>query len=599
VDAHAWVALATLVAVVTLFITKWVAMEATALAIPVVLSATGALDPTAALSGFSNKAVIAIAAIFILSAGLQESGVARLLARLIERLGRGSEPRTIVMIMVTVCLLSAFMSSAATVAVFLPVVAVLGKRTGSAPSRLMMPLAYAAILGGTITLIGTTPNLILGEELRLRTGTGLAMFDFTRIGVVVSVAGIAYMALVGRRLLRRTTQEERLGDVRLPNEVAEQYGFRDNLYRMKVLPQSAIVGLTIEEADIRAKWDLDCVLVFRPAGLGSYFHPRPDLRLQAEDQLYLEGEAEAAWRFSEEALLQFGVAGPRSLDRILGRGLTLTEVTVPPLSGAFGKTFRELDFRKRYGLNVISVWRKGKAVTAGTADIELELGDAFLVSGTPEDVAALARDPDFVVLLGDHPTEDVRRAPLAVAIMLVALLPPILGWLPLAVSAIGAAICMVGFRCVSLVTARRSVDWRVLFVIIGTIPLGLALERHGVAGHAADAILRLAERFGEASVHLSLFALSALIAVTCNNGAAAIILAPVAAQAAAGAGVAPAQAFLGVAFGASCAFVLPFGNQCSLMVMGPGGYTARDYFRAGAGLTVLMAVTTVALLTIL
>jgi len=601
-DVHAWITVATLVGAVVLFITKWIPMEATALSIPVVLVATGALaEPDLALKGFSNYAVIAIGAIFILGEGLKESGVATLMARGIERVAGHHQTRAIVIIMVAVAVLSSFMSSAATVAVFLPAVAVLARRTHAPTSRLMMPLAYAAILGGTLTLIGTTPNLILGADLAERTGgAGLGMFEFLKIGAPVAAVGILYMATIGVRFLPDRPDQERLSKGALPEEVAEHYGFRDHLYRMRVVRRSTCAGQTIAQADIRAKYDLDVVLIRRATALGTtYLHPRPDVQLLAGDHVYLEGEEQDARRIAQEAQLRFSLAGPRALERILGRGLTLAEVALTPRSQVLGRTFKELDFQQRWGLNVISVWHRGETVTAGTGDLPLELGDSFMVSGPPARVRDLARQADYAVLTDDSRVEDVRRAPLAAGIMLLAVLPAVLGWMPLPLSAIGAAMLMIGTRCVTVRGAHRAVDWRVLFTIIGTIPLGLALDRTGVAARAAEGILELEPYGGKPLILLSLFLLSSVIAVLVNNGAAAIVLAPVAALAADALGIPLNTTYLAVAFGASCAFTLPFGNQCCLMVMGPGGYSAKDYLRAGVGISILMTATTVFLLTIM
>jgi di/tricarboxylate transporter len=600
-DFQAWVALATLVTAVVLFVTKWLPMEATALAIPVVLTATGVLGEKEALAGFGNQAVIAIGAIFILGAALRESGVATLMARGIERVAGRNESRAITVIMVAVCVLSSFMSSAATVAVFLPAVSVLARRTQVSSSRLMMPLAYGAILGGTLTLIGTTPNLILGADLADRTeGPGLGVFEFTKIGAPVAALGIAYMATFGARSLPDRPDQERLSEANVPEGVAENYGFMSNLYRMLVVEKSGVANKTISDSGVRAKYDMDIVLIHRPTPLGvSYIHPKPGLVLLAGDQLYMEGEIEDAWRIAETEMLQFGVAGPRSLKRILGRGLTLAEVTLTPHSQVLGKTFKELDFQKVWGCNVISVWRGGKVMTTGTGNIALELGDSFMLSGSPENVHALAKDPSYVVMTDDSEVEDVRRAPLAILLMLAAVLPPIFDFMPLPLSALGSALLMIGTGCISLRGARHSVDWRVLFMIIGTIPLGIALEKTGISDTAADGILALRRFGGEAMILFCLFSLSAVIAVMVNNGAAAVVLAPIAWKAAADMGIALNVTYLAVAIGASCAFVLPFGNQCCLMVMGPGGYTARDYLKAGIGITVVMTVSTIALLMLL
>jgi di/tricarboxylate transporter len=319
--------------------------------------------------------------------------------------------------------------------------------------------------------------------------------------------------------------------------------------------------------------------------------------IEQGDELYVEGRAEDARRIAEEQSLRLDVIEPSEIDRILGRGLTLVEVTLSPHCRIFGRTVKDLQFRKRHGLNVVAVWRGDRVISAGITDLPLQLGDAFLVSGRPGRIRDLAQDPDFLLLGDASPgSEDVRRAPLAILILLVAILPPLLGWLPLAVSALAAALLMVLTRCVTLEQAHRSVDFTVLFLLIGTIPLGIALDRSGVAAGAAQAILAVHGGLGEAGLLGSLFVLSAILSTTSNNGAAAVILAPVAAEAASAAGGDLGRAFLAVAFGASCTFVLPFAHQCNLMVTGPAGYSTRDFARVGGILSLIVTLTAVALL---
>ena len=600
-DPHGWIAIAVLVAAMVLFITKAIPLGMTALGIPVVLAVTGCLDdPRQALAGFGNNAVIALAGVFVLGAGLEATGVANLMGRGLERVGGRSPTRLIVLIMVTTALASAFLSNAATVAVLIPAVAILARRTQIPTSKLMMPLAYAAIMGGTLTLIGTTPHLIISEELRQRSGSGFGVFEFAAIGLPVVVVGIAYMALVGKRLLPTHRTQDRLRQSRLPEELARSYGFDANLCRMRLVRASQVVGKTIREAAIGEKYDLDVVLVLRPGGLTPRsLHPRPDLVLLAEDQLYVEGETEDAWRFAEEEVVQFGWAGPEAVERILGRGVSLGEVTVDPRSTALGKTLKEIDFRQEYGLNAISLWRRDEVITAGLGDIPLELGDALLVSGPPAHLRQVQERGDFILLSGEVEVRDSQRAPFALFALVLALLPPILGWLPLAVSAMGAGLFLLATRCLTPTQARRSVDWTILFLLIGTIPLGTALEQTGVAKEAATALLALKDHVGNTGLLALLYVVAAVLSTTSNNAATAVILAPVAWQAAEVAAMDPKRAFLAVAYGTSCAFLLPFAHQCNLMVMGPGAYETRDFVRVGTGLSVVVAVATVALLTLL
>ncbi|MHC4449355.1 MAG: SLC13 family permease [Planctomycetota bacterium] len=597
-EPAAWIALGTLVVAVALFIGKPIPLAATALSIPVVLAATGVLDPKDCLIGFGKPAVIAIAAIFVLGAGLQEAGVARIVAGGLERVGGRSPTRAILVMMIAVAVLSAFMSNAATVAVFLPAAAVLSRRIKIPPSQLMMPLAYAAILGGTLTLIGTAPNLLLGSELFDRTGEGLGMFEFARVGAPITAVCIAFMAFVGWRMLPRVDPAAQLGGVQ-PEILAKSYGLARNLYCMKVLPDSRVLGKTIAEIGLGSFYHLDAVLIEREAAVGQRaLHPEPELALETGDLLYVEGDAENVWRFSEDQTVPFGLSRPEEIERILGLGIALAEVTLAPRSEAVGKTLTELSFRQRFGLNVIAVWRASKVVSKDKATMPLEIGDAFLMTGPAEKFRELSLNPDFVVLgNGAIHAEDARRAPLAVGLLLLAILPPIFGWLPLAISALAGALLMVFTRCVSVDGARRNVDFTILFLLIGTIPLGIALEKTGVAAHMADIVLYAERSFGEAGLLGGLFLLSALLSTTSNNGAAAVILAPVAAKAAEVAGTSTAKAFLAVAYGASCAFILPFAHQCNLMVMSPGGYKTRDFVRVGTIVSVLMALTAALLLT--
>jgi di/tricarboxylate transporter len=593
-DIHGWIALATLVGAVVLFLTKWAPLEMTALSIPVVLGLSGTVAPAGALSGFGNHAVIALGAIFVIGAGLQESGIATLLARAIERLASRSEARILLIVMITTAVLSAFMSNAATVAVFLPAVAVLARRTMIPASRLMMPLAFSAILGGTLTLIGSTPNLLLANELRLRTGTGLGMFEFARVGAPIVAVGILYMMLVGRRFLPHRSAQDRIRDAQLPETLARSYGFERNLVRLRVRPDSPAIGRTIAALGVRHEYHLEILQVRRPGRLGTrYLAPGPDLALEAGDDVLAEGTAEAARRLCSEQGLRFRRAGPETLQRFLGRGMTIAEVTISPHSPVLGRTLRDIRFGDEWRLNVLSVWRRGEA-HEDVSDLPLELGDAFLVSGTVDRIRELARSPDYVVLTDQAHVEDVRRAPLAAGILGASILPPILGWAPLALSALAGAILMVATRCATLRGARAAIDFRILFLIIGTIPLGLALEQRDVAQIAVGLVS--GGSLGPAGLVLVLFLLSALISNTTNNAAAAIILAPIAAPAAAACGLDVSRAFLAVVFGASCTFIIPFSHQCNLMVISPGGYRTRDFVKVGIGLSVVMAATTALLL---
>ena len=601
-EIHAWIAIATLVVAMVLFISKLIPLEATALSIPVVLAVTGTVTPAeAALRGFGNNAVIALGAIFVLSAGLKESGVATLMGRMLERFGGKNELGLILLIMVTTCVLSAIMSNAATVAVFLPAVLVLSRRAKISPSRLMMPLGYAAILGGTLTLISTTPNLILGSELeRLSEGARtLGMFEFAVVGIPISAAGIAYMALIGTKLLGRRESDDAPGSASFRDRMLSRYQPVKKLYKLKVPAGSELADKTIAQTSLGKRYRVEVVQIGRTKGYRNQFlDVQANLTIKAGDVFFIEGRDEDVQRMAGEQSIPIEAATEDEIESMLGRGVNMAEVAISPHSAYLERTLIELNFRGLNGLSVHSIWRRGELIEKDVGATPLELGDALLVYGPIRNIRKLEESNDLVLLDRQQSEEDVRRAPIALLLLAMALLPPVLGWYPLAVSGLASALLMVATGCVSLRGAQKAVDLRILFLIIGTVPLGDALFQTGVAGKLAATLFPADSNLGRFYVFGVLFAVSALLSTTSNNAAAAVILSPVAYAAAESSGVDVGMAFLAVAYGASCAFVLPFAHQCNLMVMGPGGYETKDFAKVGAGLSIVMAATAVILLSL-
>lgn len=597
VSLHGWIAVATLAAVAILFLTRWLRMELVALAIPVVLYATGTLpDPADALAGFGNSAVIALIAVFALGAGLQESGVATLLARAVARFGGRSEARLVLAVSVSTALLSAVMVNGAAVAVLLPAVLTLAREAELPPSKLLLPLAFAALLGCNLTLMGCTPNLLISDYLRQLEGRGFGMFDFATVGLPIVVVGVAFLATVGRRQLPdhgrgllRLTQ--------LPERLAHDYGLSGRLTRLRIGRNSKLRGRTLAEAALGSRYGVAVVAVEHHSGMSTrWLVPTPDYRMVRGDDLYLEGPEEAIWLLAEEEEARIGLAAAEHAGRVLDHGVMLAELAVAPRSPCLGRTLSELDFRRRYGLSVLALSRRGKVVHEDIGKLPLEVGDALLVAGQVERLRAVRRDADFLLLTAPEDTHDLSKAPLALACLAVALAPPLLGLAPLALSALAGALLMAATGCLSLREAGRFVEWRVLALVIGTLPLGTAMERHGVAGWLAEAMAGPAAAAGPALVVGLLFVLAAGLASASNNSVAAVILAPVAARAAEVAGIEPRTALLAVAYGCSCIFLAPFTNQCNLMVATPGGYRPRDFLLLGGQLSLLVGVVVIALL---
>jgi len=591
VTLHGWIALAILVAAAALFISRRLPLEATAIAIPLALFLTGTVpDAEVALSGFGNQAVIALAAVFVLGAALQESGVAELLARRVERMGAGSEGRLVLVVCLAVVLMSAFMPNAAAVAVMLPGIVALAQRSSVPVSRLMLPTSFAAVLGGNLTLIATAPNLLLSEHLRATTGSGFHMFDFAVVGLPIALVGALTLAGPGRRLLPRAPTRERFTRGGLPGRLAHEYGLAENLTRLRVEEGSLLAGKAMFELRLADRYDVVVVLIGRRAGLGLHWHvPTSDLVLQVGDDLYMEGETENLWQLAEEQQTRIGLTGAHHVEAVLDQGIRLAEVLVGPHSAAVGKTLHEVGFRRQYRVSVLTVWRGDDKLAAGISTTPLEMGDTLLVTGSASAVRRLRESPDFVVLSGDDGGRDVRKAPLALALLALALLPPVLDLAPLAISALLAALLTVLSGCVSAKEAARAIDWRVLALVVGTLPLGHALAVHGVATHAAHGLLWLTAGLGEPAALACLFAAAATVTMASSNAAAAVILAPVATAVGATLGLPVTTPLLAVAYGCGCAFLMPYSNQCHLMVLAPGGYRLRDFLKVGALMSLVVA----------
>ncbi len=599
-DLHGWIAVATLVVATVLFIGKWLPTGITALAIPVVLHATGVLpDASDALRGFGSRATIAIGAVFVLGTGLRESGVATLLARGVQAAGGQSEARVCLLVMIATAALSAFMSNAAVVAMLLPVVLVVARRAGIAPSRLLIPMAFAAVLGGTITMLGTAASILVADYASSTEAPAglpvLQVFDFTPIGLAITAAGIAFVVLVGRRMLPRSGTDDNRRR-KLPEEVASSFKLAESLLMFGVKKASIAAGRTLRDLDLPGTYGMKPLMVRRPGPMGDrWIAPDAAVVLQPGDRLYAQGDESAAWALAETEMLQFGLAGPRAVERILGHGATLAEVAVPPRSLYVGKSLDEEDFTSRFGLQVLALWRGNGAEVDNPHTHPLDVGDNFLVSGPARAVHRLEAQADFTVLTDQSQVEDASRAPLALGILLLTLVPAVGFGIPLALSALGGAILMVVTGCVTRPGLRRAVDWNVLALIAGTLPLGVALERHGVADVVAEAIVGLGGESTKVGLIAALFGLAALFSTVASNAAAALVMAPVAARAATLGGIDPVAALLAVGYGCSCSFVAPFA-QWNIMVVVPGGYRTRDFLRVGTGTTLLFAIVAVALL---
>ncbi len=757
----------------------WVRMDVVGLLVLSALALTGLVSTEEALSGFSSPAVVTVWAMFILSAGLSRTGLAHRIGQPLLRFSRSHEALLLAALMLGASLLSALINTVTVAAILLPAAMELSRRSGRPPSRLLMPLALGCMLGGPFTAISTPPNILVTDALETAGLEPFALFDFTPITAAIVVAGVAFVALVGRHLLPdrtpgsgaeskgelqssyeleehlfstrirpgsplagRTLAESRLGsalhltavairrdgelelgpratDVLRAGDTLILHGRPDHLKRLhgrqhlRVEPPQAIdeetrsrlvvaeaeigegsplVGSTLEESGLRREHRVhvlalaergktkepadelrrrravagdrlllqgeraaleevsrrglvgelrfvdraqvdalsdgaELIPVRVPEGsvlvdrdlvesrLGYAFGltvvgivrgedhlamPSPEEKVRAGDLLLLQGSARELEILEGLQELEISAQTPAQAAELESQQVGVTEVLLSPRTRLAGRTLAELLFRDRYGLTVLAVWREGRARRSGLQDLPLHFGDALLVYGHRRRLEALARDPDFLVLdqaAAQAPRLEKARA--AAAIMLAVLAAAMLGLAPIAIAALTGAALMVLVGCLSMEEAYRAIDWKVVFLIAGLLPLGAAIENTGAAGMGAQALLAAVGDLGPRWVVAALFAVTVIGTQVIPTAALVVLMAPVTLSASATLGISPHLLMMTVAISASSSFASPLSHPAHLLVMGPGGYRFLDYVKVGAPLTVLVFLVSVALLPVL
>lgn len=543
-------------------------------------SALGFVDPaqwitlSEAFSGFSNPAVVTVAAMFVLSAALQRTGALGGLARALSRLGRS--PTVLAMVlMVLVGVVSAFVNNTAAVAVFLPLVLTLCARKGIAPARMLIPLSFASQFGGVCTLIGTSTNLLV-SSISQKAGHGpFGLFELTGLGGVMMTAGVLYLALVGRWLLpaRRTA------------ELTETYQLREYMTELRVLPDSPLIGKTVAETRLGERHDVLILEIIRDQRMIWNPDAQP---IQAGDILLVRGNVRSLMDVRGRVRVEIEPEFKLKDATLESQELTLVEALVAPRSRLAGRTLAEADFRGHHDAIVLALQRAGHFVREQIARVPLRFGDALLLLLPKADVSRLRATDELIVLSEvEAPPLGGRRALTALAITAGVVALAGLNILPITVSALCGCLGLVLTRCLRVEEAYEAIDWQVIFLIAAVLPLGLALERSGAALILSRQVVDLVGSLGPVAVLAVFYLLAAVLTEFMSNNAAAVLLAPVAISAAAGLGVDPRPLLMAVTFAASTSFATPVGYQTNTMVYGPGGYRFTDFTRVGVPLNLL------------
>ncbi|HEB5190959.1 TPA: SLC13 family permease [Klebsiella pneumoniae] len=601
-----WV-LSLLAIAVVLFATGKVRMDAIALMVIVAFVLSGTLTLNEAFSGFSDPNVILIAALFIIGDGLVRTGVATKMGAWLVSVAGNSETKMLIYLMLTVAGLGAFMSSTGVVAIFIPVVLSVSARMNTSPSRLMMPLSFAGLISGMMTLVATPPNLVVNSEL-LREGLhGFSFFSVTPIGLVVLILGIVYMLAV--RFMLKTDNGDSARDGRKRStfrDLIREYHLTGRARRLAIRPGSPMIGQRLDDLKLRERYCANVIGVERWRRFRRVIvNVNGVSEFRARDVLLIDMSA------SDVDLRQF--CGEQMLEPMVLRGeyfadqaldVGMAEVALIPDSEMIGKTVREIAFRTRFGLNIVGMKRDGKAMDGSVVDEPLQLGDILLVVGNWRQIALLAkRGRDFVVLNMPVEVDDASpahsQAPHAIFCLVLMVALMLSDEIPNPIAAIIACLLMGKFRCINAESAYKAIHWPSIILIVGMMPFALALQKTGGVDLVVKGLMDVAGGEGPYLMLGCLFVMCAAIGLFISNTATAVLMAPIALAAAKSMGVSPYPFAMVVAMAASAAFMTPVSSPVNTLVLGPGKYSFSDFVKIGVPFTILVMVVCVLLIPVL
>ena len=575
----ATITLLVLAAAIFSFVRERFPADMTALFALLALMLTGVLTPLEAFSGFSHPATVSVAAVLILSAGLRHTGVLTVLARrVMAPLGRSEFLLTLVL-MILVGGISAFINNTAAVAVFIPVVLEVCRRSGVSPGRVLMPMSHAATLGGMCTLIGTSTNLAAHEYARSQGLAGFGMFELGQVGLPMLVAGFAYILLVGRWFLPRSAPQS-----------TEPAGRTSPYLAAMVVPAgSAWIGRPLQPEVFAREHDLELVDLLRDKV--SILRADPPPRFEADDRLQLRGPLEELLALAAHEGLEIHrpAAETDALAAETSR-LPLVEVVVLANSGLVGHTLRSSRFAERHGAVVLALHRQGATLGDRPELVPIHSGDVLVVEGPEAALNRIAGSPGFV-LAGSPTHPELRPRKLGIVLLTVAAVVTVaaLGWMPIVTAAAAGCAVLIVTRCLEPREAYRAIDLSIVFLLAGALALGTAIEKTGLAEGLGAQLARLSGYTGPEALVAGFFLVAVLLSELMSNSGTVLLLSPIAVASAQQLGVNPLSLIAAVAFGASAAFAMPIGYQTSLMIYGPGGYRFRDFVRMGLPLDLILA----------
>lgn len=587
-----------LLAAILMFVMNKPRMDAVAVIMIAALPFTGIITIKETLTGFSDPNIVLIAVLFVLGEGLVRTGVARQIGDWINEKSGGSEMKLLVMLMAAVGILGSVMSSTAIVAIFIPIVFRICNNTGLAPSHLMMPMSFAALISGMMTLISTAPNLVVNSELVRQGYGGFEFFSITPFGIVILILGIGYM-LYARRWLPDNSNDGKLKNKkpRLKDWITK-YELKNKEFRVRVLPGSVLIGTDINEVNLK-KEGVSLLAIERKSGKKTfYFRPSKMMPFEVNDVLLLDVRArkERIHSLLDEYQVELLDLNPsKNYLTDLSQEVGMIEAILPANSAFIGLTVGEMREMKELGLTVVGLRKRNESISVDFMDQVLDIGDTILLVGFWEDVMRIKEDTKDIVLLHlpvefDEVLPAASKAPHAVIILILVVLAMVTGVLENVHAVIIGCLAMGIFGIVDMNSAYRSISWKSLVLIVGMLPFSIALQRTGGIELASDALVSLV---GDSAPRVgigALFFITAVLGLFISNTATAVLMAPIAIAMSTELGVSPYPFAMAVTLAASSAFMTPVSSPVNTLVVSPGGYGFGDFVKIGVPFTILIMI---------
>ncbi len=569
---------------ILLFVKEWLRVDVVALCVMLALPWLGLIEPHEALAGLSSNAVFSIIGVMILGHGVDRSGIMTKVTRAILRVAGSNERRLVSFVSVAVGGISAFMQNIGAAALFLPALLRISKRTGLPESRLLMPVGFAAILGGTLTMVASGPLIILNDILRQGGQAPFGLFAVTPVGLTLLIAGILYFVILGPVVL--PGRKEGDDETNPQKELVDSWDLASQVTSVTVADQSDLVGKTVEDAGLWATYGVNLLMLQE----GGDVQPAPwrQTHFAAGQVLVLLGASDQIARFTADHGLALDPETPEWLESALSEG-GFAELVVVPRAPLAGKSLRDVAFRKTYSVEPIVLLSGAERQPADFSDKLLSVGDVLVVHGSWEHLRQISRDPSFEVFTPIEGDESDSSTALAATLCFAGAIGLAIAGFPLSISLMSGAVMMVLLGVLPIDTAYRAVDWRTVFLVAGLIPLGTAMDKSGAAIFIANGLTSLLAGSPTLVLMLAVGLLATLFSLFMSNVAATVLLAPLVMIVGDKAGVDGRALALLVAVCASNSFVLPT-HQVNALFMSPGGYRNADYIRAGGIMSVIFLV---------